>query len=79
MVQSGPGSSIAFLFRLGALPGSINWMPQMKLTARQIDPAKPKEKSYKLADGGGMDLETFPNGAKSWRLKYRIAGKEKRV
>ena len=50
----------------------------MKLTVRQIDSAKPKEKSYKLADGG-MDLETFPNGAKSWRLKYRIAGKEKRV
>jgi len=53
--------------------------PQMKLTARQIDSAKPKEKSYKLADGGGMYLEIFPNGAKSWRLKYRIAGKEKRV
>ena len=26
-----------------------------------------------------MYLEIFPNGAKSWRLKYRIAGKEKRV
>lgn len=51
----------------------------MKLTARQIDSAKPKEKSYKLSDGGGMYLEIFPNGAKSWRLKYRIAGKEKRV
>ncbi|KAF6680340.1 DUF4102 domain-containing protein [Pantoea sp. EKM21T] len=51
----------------------------MKLTARQIDSAKPKEKSYKLADSGGMYLEIFPNGAKSWRLKYRIAGKEKRV
>ncbi|AYP24114.1 DUF4102 domain-containing protein [Pantoea agglomerans] len=51
----------------------------MKLTARQIDSAKPKEKSYKLADSSGMYLEIFPNGAKSWRLKYRIAGKEKRV
>jgi integrase len=51
----------------------------MKLTARQIDSAKPKEKSYKLADGGGMYLEIFPNGTKSWRLKYRILGKEKRV
>jgi len=51
----------------------------MKLTARQIDSAKPREKSYKLSDGGGMYLEIFPNGAKSWRLKYRIAGKEKRV
>lgn len=51
----------------------------MKLTARQIDSAKPREKSYKLSDGGGMYLEIFPNGAKSWRLKYRIAGREKRV
>ncbi|EHQ4213512.1 TPA: DUF4102 domain-containing protein, partial [Escherichia coli] len=25
----------------------------MKLNARQIDTAKPKEKAYKLADGGG--------------------------
>jgi len=32
----------------------------MKLIARQIDSAKPKEKSFKLADGGGMFLEFFP-------------------
>ncbi|AVG76151.1 recombinase [Pantoea ananatis] len=40
----------------------------MKLTARQIDSAKPKEKSYKLSDGGGMYIEIFPNGSESWRL-----------
>ncbi|OKP00628.1 tyrosine-type recombinase/integrase [Xenorhabdus eapokensis] len=51
----------------------------MKLTARQIDTAKPKDKSYKLSDGGGMYLEIFPNGSKCWRLKYRFAGKEKRL
>lgn len=51
----------------------------MKLTATQIKAAKPKEKAYKLFDGGGMYLEVFPNGTKSWRLKYRIGGKEKRV
>lgn len=51
----------------------------MKLNARQIDTAKPKDKAYKLADGGGMYLEVFPNGTKSWRMKYRIGGKEKRV
>ena len=28
----------------------------MKLNARQIDTAKPKEKAYKLADGGGLYL-----------------------
>lgn len=54
-------------------------MPPMKLTATEIKAAKPKEKAYKLSDGGGMYLEIFPNGTKSWRLKYRIGGKEKRV
>ncbi|HID4130302.1 TPA: tyrosine-type recombinase/integrase [Pluralibacter gergoviae] len=51
----------------------------MKLTATEIKAAKPKDKAYKLSDGGGMYLEIFPNGTKSWRLKYRIGGKEKRV
>ncbi|WRH21912.1 DUF4102 domain-containing protein [Pantoea sp. JZ29] len=37
----------------------------MKLTARQIDSAKPREKSYKLSDGGGMYLDISLNGAKS--------------
>ncbi|WNI84406.1 tyrosine-type recombinase/integrase [Citrobacter portucalensis] len=51
----------------------------MKLTATEIKASKPKDKVYKLSDGGGMYLEIFPNGTKSWRLKYRIGGKEKRV
>lgn len=51
----------------------------MKLTATEIKAAKPKDKPYKLADGGGMYLEVFPNGTKSWRMKYRVGGKEKRV
>ncbi|CDH32512.1 tyrosine-type recombinase/integrase [Xenorhabdus bovienii] len=49
----------------------------MKLTARQVDTAKPKDKPYKLADGGGLYLLVNPNGSRYWRLKYRIAGKEK--
>ncbi|WP_330983225.1 MULTISPECIES: tyrosine-type recombinase/integrase [Enterobacterales] len=51
----------------------------MKLTATEIKAAKPKDKAYKLSDGGGMYLEVFPNGTKSWRMKYRFGGKEKRV
>ncbi len=43
----------------------------MKLNARQIDAAKPKEKIYKLADGGGLYLEITPRGSKYWRMKYR--------
>lgn len=49
----------------------------MKLNARQVDAAKPKDKPYKLADGGGLYLLIKPNGGKYWRLKYRVAGKEK--
>jgi len=39
--------------------------------------ASPREKAYKLPDGKGMYLLVNPNGSKYWRLKYRIAGKEK--
>ncbi|MDE1475074.1 Arm DNA-binding domain-containing protein [Xenorhabdus bovienii] len=49
----------------------------MKLSARQIETAKPKDKAYKLSDGGGLHLYISPTGSKSWRLKYRISGKEK--
>ncbi|MCC8381852.1 integrase arm-type DNA-binding domain-containing protein [Xenorhabdus sp. PB30.3] len=53
----------------------------MKLNARQIDAAKPKEKIYKLADGGGLYLEITPRGSKYWRMKYRrpIDKKEDRL
>ncbi|MGO1236899.1 MAG: tyrosine-type recombinase/integrase, partial [Hafnia alvei] len=51
----------------------------MKLTVRQIDTAKPKEKPYKLSDGRGLYLEVTANGSRYWRLKYRYAGKEKRL
>ena len=49
----------------------------MKLKDIQCRQAKPREKQYKLADGGGLYLLVKPNGNKHWRLKYRIHGKEK--
>jgi integrase len=51
----------------------------MKLTDTAVRKAKPKAKSYKIADGGGMYVEVMPNGSKYWRMKYRYAGKEKRL
>jgi len=50
-----------------------------KLTVIKVKNAKPREKSYKLFDGGGLYLEVRPNGGKWWRLKYRFGGKEKLV
>ncbi|MEF7353402.1 integrase arm-type DNA-binding domain-containing protein [Escherichia coli] len=51
----------------------------MKLNARQVDAAKPREKAYKLADGAGLYLEVAPSGSRYWRMKYRFNGKEKRM
>lgn len=49
----------------------------MKLTIRQIDTQKPRDRAFKLSDGGGLYLLVNPNGSRYWRLKYRFAGKEK--
>jgi integrase len=51
----------------------------MSLNINQIKALKPREKAYKTADANGLYLEVTPNGSKLWRLKYRIAGKEKRL
>lgn len=50
------------------------------LTQLQIKNAKPREKPYKLADGGGLYLEVTPAGDKHWRMKYRQPnGKENKL
>lgn len=43
----------------------------MKLNARLVETAKPKDKTYKMADGGGLYLEVSAKGSKYWRMKYR--------
>lgn len=49
----------------------------MKLNIPQVKNAAPRDKQYKLSDGGGLFLLVHPNGSKYWRLKYRFGGKEK--
>ena len=49
------------------------------LTATEIKSAKPETKTIKLFDGGGLFLSITPKGKKLWRLKYRLAGKEKLI
>lgn len=51
-------------------------MPLSDVACRQ---AKPREKSYKMGDSGGLYLEITPKGSKLWRMKYRYGGKEKRL
>ena len=53
--------------------------PRCHWTARQVETAKPKDKIYKIADGGGLYLQVNPNGSKYWQMKYHYAGKEKKL
>jgi integrase len=48
----------------------------MPLTDAKIRNTKPGDKPIKLTDGGGLYLEVRMTGAKLWRYRYRIAGKE---
>jgi len=48
-----------------------------KLSATAVKTAKPKDKTIRMADGGGLYLEIRPTGSKYWRMKYRHGGKEK--
>jgi integrase len=51
----------------------------MALTDKTIRAVKHGNKPARLFDAGGLYLEVAPNGGKWWRLKYRFAGKEKRL
>lgn len=51
----------------------------MVLSDLAIRKAKPANRIQRLFDGGGLYLEISPAGGKWRRLKYRIAGKEKRL
>jgi len=42
-----------------------------ELTDTKIKAAKPKDKPYKLSDGGGLHLLVTSEGRKLWRFRYR--------
>jgi DNA-binding MarR family transcriptional regulator len=49
----------------------------MALTVGDCTRAAPRERPFKLFDGGGLYLLTQPSGSKYWRFKYRHGGKER--
>ncbi|HPT49728.1 MAG TPA: tyrosine-type recombinase/integrase [Accumulibacter sp.] len=51
----------------------------MALTDTKLRNLKPGEKAYQEADEGGLFVEVMPGGAKVWRLRYRLAGKQEKV
>jgi Arm DNA-binding domain len=45
------------------------------MTARAIRALKPRDHAYLVPDGRGLYLKVQPGGARSWLLRYQIAGK----
>ena len=53
--------------------------PTMPLSDKLIKSAKPSARHYKLFDAHGLYLLVSPTGVKSWKLKYRHKGREKKL
>ncbi len=49
----------------------------MALAELEVEKAKATDKPQKLSDGGGMYLQVQPDGAKYWRMNYRVEGRQK--
>jgi hypothetical protein len=48
-------------------------------TLKEIENAKPKDKKYKMLDGGGLSLLVLPTGTKLWLWRYQFNGGEKNM
>ena len=46
------------------------------LTNAAVKAARPRAAAYKLADAAGLHLYIAPTGLRSWRWRFRLAGKE---
>src|SRR5450830_990869 len=53
------------------IPVDAKCLLAQPLTDTKVKSAKPKGKTYTLADGGGMFPEIAPTGRKLWRMAYR--------
>lgn len=49
----------------------------MALNDRQINNLKPRDKVFKISDGGGLFIQVSPQGSKLWRMAYRYNGLQK--
>lgn len=51
----------------------------MALSDAKVRTLKARDKIYKVSDGRGLYVEIKPNGAKIWRYRYILHGKDKRI
>lgn len=51
----------------------------MALSDTKLRNLKPADKVFSESDGGGLFAEVMPGGAKVWRMRYRLAGKQEKI
>ena len=51
----------------------------MPLSDVQIRSLKPRDRVYKVSDAHSLYIEVHPTGARLWRFKYTMHGKQKRI
>lgn len=51
---------------------------RMALNDTKLQRLQAKERSYQIADGGGLYIEVHPSGKKVWRMQYRQGGRGSR-
>ena len=51
----------------------------MALSDAKVRTSKVRDKIYKVSDGRGLYIEVEPNGARLWRYRYILHGKDKRI
>ncbi len=53
----------------------------LSLTARTVESQKPRPDRYIVRDAkvSGLELRVSPDGSKSWSLRYRISGRQRRL
>lgn len=51
----------------------------MALSDTKIKNLKPRDKAFQLADGRGLFIDVNPGGKKTWRLRYRLDGRQEKV
>ncbi|MDP1027773.1 integrase arm-type DNA-binding domain-containing protein [Sphingomonas sp. KR1UV-12] len=61
------------------MPEAAEKEARKPLDARKVETAAPRDKDYKLSDTGGLYLFVSKSGHRTWRLKYRFGGKERRL
>ncbi|WP_333662828.1 MULTISPECIES: tyrosine-type recombinase/integrase [Acinetobacter] len=49
------------------------------LNDTKIKQLKPQDKTYRVADQGGLCIEVRPSGSKLWRFRYRYLGTAKMI